>query len=141
MNRTAQLPIILCGMLCTLITSGCEVPQADAGQPPPPAQAGNIAQKRQGLTMPIKRKVATFSYSHELAVHVGSGSGCQFLLDGYPTRLFRVAVDPTTSFGTAADGMCRMALDSLKAGSEVAVVTWGDDITPTDDVASVTITR
>lgn len=141
MNRTVRLSIILFGMLGALITSGCEIPQADAGQPPSPAQPGNIAQKRQGLTTPAKGKVATFSYTHDLPIAFGFNSGCQFRLDSYPTRLFLVAIDSTSSFGGTADGMCRMALDSLKGGSEVAVVTWGDDITPSDEVASMTMTR
>lgn len=141
MNRTVRLPIILFGMLGTLISSGCEIPQADAGQPPPPAQAGNIAQKRQGLTTPVKGKVSSFSYMHNLPIAFGFDSGCQFRLDTYPTRLFLVPVDSTSSFEAAADGMCRMALDSLKGGPEVAVVTWGDDLMPTDEVASVTMTR
>ncbi len=141
MNRTIRLPIILFGMLGTLLTSGCEIPQADAGQtPPPPAQAGNIAPKRQGLTAPVKGKVASFTYGHNVPVAVGSNSGCKFLLDTCPTRLFLVSIDSTNSQEAAADGMCRMALDSLKGGTEIAVIAY-DDAFMTDEVVSVTMTR
>lgn len=139
MNCNVRHSIILVGMLGTLTTSGCEIPQADVGQPLPPALAGHIAQKRQGLTTPVRGKVASFTYGHTLSI--GSGSGCTFLLEAYPTRLFSVLVDSTDFQGAAAEGMCRMALDSLKEGSEVTVAAWGDDGATRDEVAIVTMTR
>lgn len=139
MNRTVRLPILVSGMLGTLMTSGCEVPQVDSGQPLPPALAGNIAQTRQGLTTPVKGKVATFTYGH--TVPIAPYSGCMFVLDTYPTRLFSALIDSTSFQGAANDGICRMALDSMKEGVEVTVLAWGDDGATRDEVASLTVTR
>lgn len=136
MNHTAARfrPLMFLGCIGLSI---CSVFAAGAAPHPTNGQPIDTTARRQGFAAPLTGKVCSFSYSLQLD-YPWPTQGCEFQLDTHAGKVLRVNVDATSAQGLAADGACRLALDSLKSGADIAVQEWVDG---SGDVVKVTMVR
>lgn len=122
MHRTI-LRLLSFILLTLTLASGCEPPMLDGEAAPSGGRASETAQRRQGITSTLKGKVRAFNQGLAVAVDVfGLQPGCTFQLDAHSGKTLSVVVNGIdTGYALAADGMCKLAFDSLKSGAEVSV--------------------